>query len=39
MDRNDPAFLIQLPIEQLTEHPYFKTKHEKIEEAYGKRGE
>ena len=38
-DRDDPAFLIPPPIEQLAAHPYFKTEHEKFEEAYGERGE
>ncbi|ASN39023.1 hypothetical protein CGQ24_08335 [Arthrobacter sp. 7749] len=38
-DRDDPAFLIPPPIEQLAAHPYFKTEHEKFEEQYGERGE
>lgn len=38
-DRDDPAFLIPPPIEQLAAHPYFKTEHEKFEEQHGERGE
>lgn len=36
---DDPDFETPPPIEQLAAHPYFKTEHEKFEEAYGERGE
>lgn len=36
---DDPDFETPPPLEQLAAHPYFKTEHEKFEEAHGERGE